>query len=124
MTNDYVTSKQFDDFLHEEREHHDRQEARVGDVERRVSDVHNAVVDLRAHMEREYKARLDRHAKTLYGNGEPGMDEQIRRIYEWIEEQKNAAKDGKAEIKKYVFWGVTFLVSQGVGILIALLTLK
>lgn len=34
------------------------------------------------------QARQEKHDKTLYGNGVPGMDEQLRRIIEWIEEQK------------------------------------
>jgi hypothetical protein len=37
------------------------------------------------------QARLEKHESTLYGNGVPGMDEQIRNINGWIEAQKELA---------------------------------
>lgn len=116
---EYVTSKQFEDFLKEERDHHDRQEDRVLDVEKRVLEVHNTLTVLQSSLESDIRRRLDKHSKTLYGNGEPGIDEQIRDIYKWIQEQKKKEADKSEDIKKYIFWGITFFVSQGIGILVA-----
>ena len=39
------------------------------------------------------QVQIDKHNKTLYGNGEPGIDEQIRNIHLWMEAQKE--KDRK-----------------------------
>lgn len=47
----------------------------------------------------QLQAKVDKHEKVLFGNGEPGLDEQIRGIHTWIGEQKKSA-DKKAE-----FWG-------------------
>jgi len=41
----------------------------------------------------DHDKEIKRHSKDLYGNGEPGMDEQIRKIWEWIDLQK--AKETK-----------------------------
>ncbi len=45
------------------------------------------------------QAKIDKHDKTLYGNGEPGMDESIRRILDYITEEK-AEKQKRKEM-----WG-------------------
>lgn len=46
----------------------------------------------------EHEKEIKRHSKDLYGNGEPGMDEQLRKIWEWIDLQK--AK----ELKRLAWW--------------------
>jgi hypothetical protein len=43
--------------------------------------------------------KTDKHDKTLYGNGEPGMDENIREILKYIVEQKEEKK------KRRETWG-------------------
>lgn len=38
------------------------------------------------------QAQSEKHDKALYGNGEPGMDEQLRNIVAWMNKQDEAAK--------------------------------
>lgn len=59
------------------------------------------------------EVRIDKHEKTLYGNGEPGMDEQIRGIHAWISEQKKAS-DKRAEFWGKFSWLVITLAVSGV----------
>ena len=47
----------------------------------------------------QLQTKVDKHDKALFGNGEAGMDEQIRGIHAWIGEQKKASE------KKAEFWG-------------------
>ena len=44
------------------------------------------------------QSTMDKHSKTLYGNGEPGHDEMIRGIYGHIKEQK------EAEQRRRLWW--------------------
>ncbi len=54
--------------------------------------------------------------KTLYGNGEPGMDEMIRVLYnDYLKREKEKEEvqhDNKDEVRKYVFWFVTFVLAM------------
>lgn len=47
----------------------------------------------------EHDADIHSIKKAIYGNGLPGMDEQLRNIWTWIEAQK------KAQDKRAEFWG-------------------
>ena len=38
------------------------------------------------------QVEVDKHKHDLYGNGEPGMDERIRQINGWIDDQKKTAE--------------------------------
>ena len=89
----YVTKNQFGKFLKDDVELHTRVE----------DDIKNI------------KDELDHQHKTIYGNGVPGMDENIRTILAWIEVQKVKDADRGAEIKKYVFWLVTFVSGSLLG---------
>ncbi|HET8669715.1 MAG TPA: hypothetical protein VFM05_03535 [Candidatus Saccharimonadales bacterium] len=54
----------------------------------------------------------EKHDKTLYGNGEPGMDEQIRNIVAWISRQDEAVKRRAAWWDKFQ-WVVIPIVITG-----------
>jgi|WetSurMetagenome_2_1015567.scaffolds.fasta_scaffold52991_3 hypothetical protein len=58
------------------------------------------------------QAKIEKHDKTLYGNGEPGMDEQIRGIHTWINEQRKAA-DKRSEFWSKFSWLIITLVAGG-----------
>jgi hypothetical protein len=53
--------------------------------------------------------QVQKLVKTIYGNGEIGMDEQIRQIFAWITDQKAEKAWWKSEAAKYIFWAVTVL---------------
>ena len=60
----------------------------------------------------QLQAKVDKHDKYLFGNGEPGMDEQIRNIGTWIGEQKKAA-DKRAEFWAKFSWLIITLAITG-----------
>lgn len=49
----------------------------------------------------ELLAKIEQHDHTLYGNGSPGMDEQIRNIGAWIDSQKQSADRRRAWWDKF-----------------------
>lgn len=98
----YVTASQFDVFLKEETEHHTRVD---GDIAQLRSDVSTI-------------------RKTLFGNGVRGWDEILRDIERYMDRQEQKEKDTKGEVLKYVYWGITFVVSQLVGFGSALLLMR
>lgn len=75
--NSAVTRKQFADFLKEETAHHERQEGDVHEIKERVVSAESA---------------LKKHSSALFGNGEIGMDENIRNIWKWVETQQEKYK--------------------------------
>ena len=54
--------------------------------------------------------------KTLFGNGIPGWDEMLRTLYADYQERKAQAKESeiekRGEFRKYMFWIITFVVTQ------------
>lgn len=61
----------------------------------------------------QMQAEQDRIHKTLFGNGEPGWDEQLRNIMIWIQRQDDAAKRRAAWWDK-LQWVVIPVVIGGV----------
>ena len=59
------------------------------------------------------QARIDKHDKTLYGNGEPGHDEMIRDIYSFIGTQKTADERRRSWWDKFQ-WVIIPLVIGGI----------
>jgi len=55
--------------------------------------------------------RLEKHNKTLFGNGEPGLDEIMRGVSAWIKEYKETQKARQEKQDKYIL----LLVSTAVG---------
>lgn len=53
---------------------------------------------------------IAKHEKTLYGNGVPGMDEQMRNIWTWIETQKKIQEAREEAWKKFGWIIVSSLV--------------
>src|SRR5258706_11392892 len=78
---EYVTTEQFERLIHEEETHNKIYEAenlRLRDsIDRWRVQIQVKQDDLLTQMEK--------HEKKLYGNGEPGMDEQIRNIHNGIQ---------------------------------------
>jgi hypothetical protein len=99
-----VTEKRFNEFLQEELRHHKSSEDEMIILRAAGANASRDIAQLR---------------KTIYGNGDPGMDELVRSIAAWVEEQKKRAADKTAEWRKYVFWGATFVASQLIGYFIA-----
>jgi len=57
------------------------------------------------------EGRLDKHNKTLYGNGEPGLDEIMRNVNAWIKRREETEKTRNEKQDKYML----LLVSTAVG---------
>lgn len=55
--------------------------------------------------------RLEKHNKTLFGNGEPGLDEIMRNVSAWIKDYKESQKARQDKQDKYML----LLVSTAVG---------
>lgn len=55
---------------------------------------------------------IDKHDHALFGNGQPGMDEQIRETYRIIKEMQKEKEEAWEWWQKYLFWFLTFVVSQ------------
>lgn len=112
---DYVTNERFEVFLAEETAHHKQSDAIQAETAAQVHSMH----------------------KFLFGNGVPGWDEMLREL--WVDLQKRKAEHERAEqaaaqdiidaakkrkeimweeIRKYIFFAITFIVSSGVGALI------
>ncbi len=89
---DYVTTEQFEKFLEEERDHHRAADDRVRAVEVQVAAVGQQVAALGLQLAPVQK-QLEQHHKTLYGNGEPGMDEIMRRVVKFMDEFEQAKED-------------------------------
>jgi predicted nucleic acid-binding Zn-ribbon protein len=125
---DYVTSEQFREFLEEEKQHHQAADDRTRAVEVQVAAVGQQVAALGMHLG-PMQDQLKQHHKTLYGNGEPGMDEQMRQMGGKIEqivsmlneqkvtadalanEKKEAKKWWQGEGAKYAFFLFTIVVN-------------
>ena len=93
---DYITKSQFEKFLLEEQKHHIRDE--------------NELMRLRDTVDRwrvQMQSTIEKHHKTLYGNGEPGMDEILRNtnksindLHAWMLEQKAVVKEDKKDVQE------------------------
>ena len=57
------------------------------------------------------EGRLDKHNKTLYGNGEPGLDEIMRNVNAWIKRREETDKLRTEKQDKYMM----LLVSTAIG---------
>jgi len=68
MAVSYLTQKKFNEFLQEEKTHHEKQEKDVLAIR-----------------------------KTLYGNGVPGMDEVVRGIDLWVKKQEAKQEEEQKE---------------------------
>lgn len=55
---------------------------------------------------------IDKHDHALFGNGQPGMDEQIRETYRIIKDMQKEKEKAWEWWQKYLFWFLTFAVSQ------------
>jgi hypothetical protein len=53
------------------------------------------------------QAKLDQHHKTLYGNGEPGMDENIREILKYIKQEQEVKQRRRESWNKIQFPVIT-----------------
>jgi hypothetical protein len=59
----------------------------------------------------EVKNRLDEHHHALFGNGKPGMDEMLRKITEWVEDQKSKEKERWSDWKKFIVGAAAFILN-------------
>jgi hypothetical protein len=102
---DYVTTDQFDKFLKEETEHHERSEEagrqRGLQIDRVVNQM-DSILKWRVAINQ----KIDKHDHSLYGNGEPGMDEVLRNINRWIDEQKQKKSEVTAVEKEITLMGI------------------
>lgn len=98
---DYVTSQQFDKFLKEETEHHERSEAagqKRGEEISKINSKLDSIDRWRARTESTLTAHSDELKalrKTMYGNGIPGWDEMLRTLYTDYQERKEADKEAR-----------------------------
>lgn len=100
---EYITETKFNEFMVEETRHHAQDESEMT----RLGRVQNGVLE-----------SIEKIHTTLYGNGSPGMDEKIRIILEYVEQQKKISANKSNEYRKYLFWGVTFLASNLAGVIV------
>lgn len=82
IKNPVVTQEQFIEFLNEETARHKQQKEDVREIKERVITA---------------EAQLAKHSGALFGNGKIGIDEHIRNIWSWVEEQKEKAKRDTVE---------------------------
>lgn len=131
---DYVTREQFDVFLREEAEHHTRDEAYMHKVDVSVAAVGQQVAGLGTQLVASQRL-IEKHHKDLYGNGEVGMDEKLRRIVDWVERQEKKEEDEEDARKEALkeqkeldkekrdnqqFWirfGITTVILNGLAVL-------
>jgi len=59
----------------------------------------------------KFEARIEKHNKTLFGNGEPGLDEIMRNVSAWIKRREETEKLRQDKQDKYML----LLVSTAVG---------
>jgi hypothetical protein len=118
MSDDYVTDKTFQEFLKEEKDHHARDEEAGAERGRQI-DIANAKLDSISKWRVSVDDTLRKHNKTLFGNGEPGMDEILRELYKWMLEQKASEKEGWSEAKKFGIGLVAFILNTVLAIILA-----
>lgn len=54
---------------------------------------------------------IEKHSHDLYGNGKPGMDEVLRNLNSWVEEQKAKEKERWSDTKKFALGALAFIVN-------------
>lgn len=91
---------------------HIRKLEQAGDERGRKIDAVISKVDSVNKWRPSVDRKLEKHDHALFGNGEPGMDEMIRQLFTWMNEQKAKEQDKTGEIKKYTFFFVTFLIAE------------
>ena len=62
---------------------------------------------------------INKHDHTLYGNGEIGMDEMLRKLYEWMQASKTREQEGWSDTKKFVIGTIAFVVNTLIAVGIA-----
>lgn len=62
---------------------------------------------------------IEKHGHTLYGNGQPGMDEILRNINDWVGDQKSKEKESWSDTKKFVLGALAFILNTLLAIVIA-----
>jgi len=67
----------------------------------------------------ELEIEGDKVHKFLFGNGEPGIDEKLRQILEYINEQKQKQKEAWSDAKKFALGALLFVVNTLLAIGIA-----
>jgi hypothetical protein len=114
---DYVSREQFERFLKEETDHHQRFEEAGDKRGREISEISgklDSIIKWRAIVDR----KLDKHNHTLFGNGEPGWDEKLRRLVAFVDKQEAKEAAGWSEVKKFTIGIIAFIVNTLLTILI------
>ncbi len=123
---EYITEATFSKFLEEETKHHKEADDRVRAVEVQVAAVGQQVAAVGMQLTAQ-QPQIALHHKTLFGNGQPGMDELLRQLVAWMNEQKEEKKTCAAtaataaaetrkwwqsEVAKYVYFLVTVVAVE------------
>lgn len=69
---------------------------KIDRIEQQQAEQYRILSSIDRRLTPELLEKIEQHDHTLYGNGQPGMDEQIRNIGAWIETQKQAAERRRA----------------------------
>lgn len=67
----------------------------------------DSIVRWRPHVER----KIEKFDHTLFGNGEPGMDEILRRVVTFIDKQEKKEAERWSDTKKFVIGTLAFVVN-------------
>ena len=65
------------------------------------------------------QSQQDVHRKFLFGNGEPGMDEIMRRVLKFIENEEKKQTEAWSDTKKFLIGTLAFVVNTLLAIVIA-----
>lgn len=63
--------------------------------------------------------RIDKHQHTLFGNGEPGWDEVMRRLVVFVDKQEKKEAERWSETKKFVLGVLAFIVNTLIAVWMA-----
>ena len=110
--NNYLTEQTFRKFLEEEKRHHERDERAGAERGEQIKKILEKQASMQTSLDSISKWRvrtdrlLEKHSHFLYGNGEPGIDEVLRNINKWINEQKEERAKTKQLDKEITIMGI------------------
>ena len=67
----------------------------------------------------QIEAEQQKQHKTLFGNGEPGWDEILRRLVGYVEKQEKKQAEAWSDAKKFAIGTAAFVLNTILAILIA-----
>jgi hypothetical protein len=106
--NDYVTSRQFKDFVREQKEHNERVERSGDERGEHIQEIYRKMDSVDRWRVRA-DVLINKYNHTLFGNGEPGMDEMLRNV------------KGMLDVLVKLAWIVVgVVVASGISFLIAI----